>query len=366
MREAMLPFVMGCLVGFGILHVASNDSIPEPAIKPDSTTFAQMAKVARSSVVKINSLVAVEPDSYDNDGIFSSALQKLKSFFFQNYTIQSTGSGVVISKRGHIVTNYHVIANAEKIIITPYASKKAREAALTGVDSVTGLAVIKVSLNQGIEPAVLTDSSYVSPGQWVAAIGATTDRGAGFSVGVVSARGRAGLGLAELENFIQADLNIAQESGGGALYDIEGELVGINIATFGPSSGITFAIPSNIVKTVAQEIIRYGAVKRGRMGVSVSSVGSAPSIYKAAPGDGGVLVMMTEDGAPAHKAGIRMGDVILTYNGKPVDTPGKLRSLVLQSRAGDIAEIKIVRDSKTQSMRIRLDEFQPDRQLTSN
>jgi serine protease Do len=253
------------------------------------------------------------------------------------------GSGVIISKDGYIVTNYHVVSGATKIIVKTHDGKK-YTAKLIGSDPKTDLAVIKIEA-KNLQPITFADSSKIKVGDIVLAIGNPFGLSESVTHGIISALNRTSIGLNAYENFIQTDAAINPGNSGGALVDLKGRLIGINsaiISRSGGNNGIGFAIPSNMVKFVATSLITKGKVVRGYLGVMISNIDSSKAkLYGI---DYGVLVNKVEPNSAAAKAGIKPGDIIVAVDGEKVTNAGELRNKIAFKGAGAKVKLRIYRN----------------------
>ncbi|PZN34089.1 MAG: serine endoprotease DegQ [Proteobacteria bacterium] len=262
---------------------------------------------------------------------------------------QSAGSGVIVdAKNGYIITNAHVIENASEITVTLLDDRQL-DAEVVGRDAGSDVAVLKVDAKNLAEMR-LADSSKAEVGDFVIAIGNPFGLQHTVTSGIISALGRSGINPEGYEDFIQTDASINPGNSGGALINLEGELVGINTAIFsrgGGNIGIGFAIPSNMVKAVMTQLIEYGEVKRGMLGVQMTTL--TPDIAESlelASGTRGALVSQVVEGSAAEKAGIRAGDIITSVNGRQVTTSAELRNAIGLMRVGEKVEIGLLRDGK--------------------
>ncbi|MGC1456565.1 MAG: DegQ family serine endoprotease [Nitrospirota bacterium] len=265
----------------------------------------------------------------------------------KEYKEQSLGSGVIVSEEGYIVTNNHVIEKAQEIKVL-LSNKKDYKAKLIGADPKTDIAVIKIDV-KGLTPLPWGDSNKLNVGEIVFAIGNPFGLNQTVTMGVISAVGRANVGIADYEDFIQTDAAINPGNSGGALINARGELIGINTAILsrtGGYQGIGFAVPSSMAKQVMDSLLKYKKVVRGWLGVSIQEVTSDLAEEFGVKDLKGALVSGVMKGSPAEKAGIRQGDVILQYNGKLVEDTGHLRNMVSQTPIDTKVKVKLLRNKK--------------------
>jgi serine protease Do/serine protease DegQ len=264
---------------------------------------------------------------------------------------QSAGSGVIVdAKNGYIVTNYHVVENASEITVT-LLDDRSFSAKVIGSDEGADIAVLQAK-QPNLVAIALGDSARLEVGDYVVAIGNPFGLQHTVTAGIVSALGRTGINPEGYEDFIQTDASINPGNSGGALVNLRGELVGINSAILsgsGGNIGIGFAIPVNMVKGVMEQLIKYGQVKRGILGVSLYNV--TPEIAKefGLTDTTGALVAGVAQGSSAEKAGIKTGDIITSLNGTPMKGSGELRNAIGMLRVGDRVEIGYLRDGKPQT-----------------
>jgi serine protease Do len=260
---------------------------------------------------------------------------------------QSLGSGVVVSEDGYIVTNNHVIEKAQEIKVL-LSNKRDYQAKLIGADPKTDIAVIKIDA-KGLTALPWGDSNKLRVGEVVFAIGNPFGLNQTVTMGMISAVGRANVGIADYEDFIQTDAAINPGNSGGALINAQGELIGINTAILsrtGGYQGIGFAVPSSMARQVMDSLVKYKKVVRGWLGVSIQEVTSDLAEEFGVKDLKGALVSGVMKGSPAEKAGIKQGDVILEYNGRTVEDTGHLRNMVSQSPIGAKERVKILRQKK--------------------
>jgi serine protease Do len=283
----------------------------------------------------------------------------------EDYLEQGTGSGVIVSPDGYILTNNHVVEGADDITVKTTDGKEFK-AKVVGTDPHTDLAVIKVEA-AGLTAAKLGDSDKIEVGEWVLAIGSPFDLSNSVTSGIISARGRANVGLADYEDFIQTDAAINPGNSGGPLVNLDGEVIGINsaIATrTGGYMGIGFAIPVNMAKNVMDQLIKTGKVTRGWLGVYIQPV--TPEFQKqfGLKSAEGALISDITAGGPSEKAGLKRGDVIVRFKGQPVKDTNQLRNAVAATKVGIDAEGVVIRDGKEKTFAVKVGEL-PEKDTAS-
>jgi serine protease Do len=256
-----------------------------------------------------------------------------------------SGSGLIVASDGHIVTNNHVIGDANEIEVR-FSDKTKLIAHVVGKDPDTDLAVLKVTTDRPLPSARFGDSAGVKVGQWVLAVGNPFGLDRTVTLGVVSGIGRENINLSRYENFIQTDASINPGNSGGPLFNLRGEVIGINTAIINFAQGIGFAIPSNMAKQVIEQLLAKGKVVRGWLGVGIQPL-TAELAKKFGVTEGeGVLVNEVFEKDPAALAGIKPGDVIVRIDGAVVDSPNKLSRLIATVTPGATSKIEVVRDLK--------------------
>jgi Do/DeqQ family serine protease len=265
----------------------------------------------------------------------------------------SLGSGFIINKEGYIITNDHVIRDAESIQVK-LSNDNTYTAKVIGSDPKTDIAVIKIATNEPLPAAVLGDSDKLQVGQWAIAIGNPFGLDRTVTVGVISATGRANMGIETYEDFIQTDASINPGNSGGPLLNIHGEVIGINTAIVASGQGIGFAIPVNMAKKVVEQLIKKGSVSRGWLGVSIQPVTSEMAQSFGLKKARGALVSDIMAGSPAEKGGLRQGDIILSIDGKEVKDARQLQLLVANLPAGQKVTVTVFRDGKEQQLAVTL------------
>ncbi len=282
--------------------------------------------------------------------------------FFREFTPrQSVGSGVIISPEGYIVTNYHVVEDAREIRVT-LADKRQFEAQLIGFDRSTDLAVLKIDPPEGENLPVIAfgNSDELRVGEWVLAVGNPFRLTSTVTAGIVSALGRQVNIIDDffrVEDFIQTDAAINPGNSGGALVNLRGELVGINTAIAtesGAYEGYGFAVPVNLVARVVEDLIAYGEVQRGYLGVTIQEIDAPQARELGLPGVQGVLITEVRKGGAADQAGVQAGDVVLRVNGRAVNAPNELQSVVARYRPGDRLKLEIWRKGRRLQVQVEL------------
>lgn len=265
---------------------------------------------------------------------------------------KSLGSGFIISRDGYIVTNDHVVRDAEKIQVT-LSNDKVYDAKVVGGDHKTDIAVIKINASD-LPVAVLGDSDKLEVGQWAIAIGNPFGLDRTMTVGVISATGRSNMGIETYENFIQTDASINPGNSGGPLLNVYGEVIGINTAIVAAGQGIGFAIPVSMAKPIFTQLINKGNVSRGWMGVSIQPVTEELAQSFGLPSTKGALINSVMSGSPADKAGIRQGDVVVRFNGSEVKDSSHLQRLVAETGIGKTVRVGVIRDGRTLDLSMTL------------
>ena len=281
--------------------------------------------------------------------------------------MRSAGSGVIINaSKGYILTNSHVIDGADEITIT-LTDRRTADATVVGSDPKTDIALLKIDL-RGLTDVNLADSDKVKVGDYVIAIGNAFGIGQTVTTGIVSALGRSSASQGEYQDFIQTDAAINKGNSGGALINSKGELVGINsriLSRSGGSNGIGFAIPTNMISGIMDQLISYGEVRRGRIGVGIQDITPALQEAMGLPSRDGALVRQVEADSPAEKAGLKVGDVIVGFNGAEILDSNDIRNAVGAVELGRRARISYMRDGKRYSTKISIEKA-PDDTETSN
>jgi len=330
-----------------------------------SEALSEVAAVATPSVVNISTTRLIKsrdeaPFDFFEDPFFRRFFgdQMPRQDAPKERKEQSLGSGVIVSEDGYIITNNHVIEKAQEIKVL-LGDKRDYKAKLIGADPKTDLAVIKIDV-KGLSALSWGDSTKLKVGELVFAIGNPFGLNQTVTMGVISAVGRANVGIADYEDFIQTDAAINPGNSGGALLNVRGELIGINTAILsrtGGYQGIGFAVPSGMARQVMDSLVKHKKVVRGWLGVSIQEVTSDLADEFGVKDLKGALVTRIMKGSPADKAGIKQGDVILQFNGKVIEDTGHLRNMVSQTQIGTKAQVRLLRQKKEMIMEVLVSEL---------
>lgn len=280
----------------------------------------------------------------------------------QRQSRQALGSGFVIGSDGYIITNNHVVEDAEEIQVV-FGERTNVPARLVGRDPATDIAVLKVDPQPNMAIVEWGDSDAAEPGSWAIAIGSPFGLGGTVTVGVVSARSR-DIQSGPYDDYIQTDASINQGNSGGPLFNARGKIIGVNTAIFSPSGvniGIGFAVPSRTAQAVADQLIGTGRVERGYVGLRLQEVTPALAQALGRPDGNGALVASVEPGGPAERAGIRSGDTITRLNGQPVESGRDLSRAIAALKRGAQAMFTVVRDGKAQDLTVSIGQRQEER-----
>src|SRR5271170_7588791 len=370
---AALFAVIALLAGALVVTISSPNRVPVLADTTRAsetgpiTTFAPVVKRAMPAVVNISSSKVVKDQGQEGgQGLFNDPFFRQ---FFGGRTPQqeqprseratSLGSGVVVSPDGYILTNNHVVEGATDVKVT-FSDKEEYPAKIVGTDKYTDVAVLKIN-KSGLTTLPFADSAHAEVGDVVLAIGEPFGLGQTVTMGIISAKGRAGLGIERFEDFIQTDAAINHGNSGGALIDTRGNLVGINTAILsgetGGNQGIGFAIPANLAKNIMDQIMSKGKVTRGYMGILPQEL--TPEMAKAfgVPNTHGVAVANVVGDSPAAKAGLKVGDVITAVNGSNVDDVNAFRLQIAGFAPNTTVHLKVDRSGQTMDVAVTLSEF---------
>ena len=350
---------------------ASTASPPPPVHPPASgvagsdRNFVEVARAVTPSVVNISTTRNQKQPEGHSFGPFEDPF--FKRFFgdelFRRFEMpkdrreRSLGSGVIADPNGYIITNNHVVSKADEIKVL-LSNKRELKAKVVGVDPKTDVAVIKVDA-QSLPIIPWADSDKLQVGEYVLAIGNPFGLNQTVTMGIISAVGRANVGVAEYEDFIQTDAAINPGNSGGALVNARGELIGINTAIFSQSGGymgIGFAVPSNMVRSVMEQLIKGGKVIRGYLGVSIQELSQELAKQFSAGETRGVLITDVLGDSPAKRGKLERGDVIVEYDGHSVVNPTQFRNLVAQTPVGKKVSVKLLRNGKEREVEVTVAE----------
>ncbi len=340
---------------FFIVNLSISNAFSNPA--PES--FADLAEKLMPSVVNISTTQTIKttgnqfPFQFPPGSPFEEMFKD-----FQRPTerkASSLGSGFIINKNGTVITNNHVIQNAEDILVK--VGSKEYKAKVVGSDPFADIAVLKIDTKDNFIPVSFGNSDTARVGDWVVAIGNPFGLGGTVTAGIVSARNR-DINLTRYDDFIQTDASINQGNSGGPLFNLKGEVVGINTAIIAPgqtgSIGIGFAIPSNAASTVIDQLIKFGETRRGWLGVRIQEVTKEIAEVEKLKKPEGALVASVGEKSPADKAGLKAGDIILEFDGKKIDTMRTLPKVVAGTAVGKSVELKIWRNKRSITKRLTL------------
>ena len=340
-----------------ILFIIFNFSFANS--KPVPESFADLADQLMPSVVNISTTQTVRtttnqfPFQFPPGSPFGEMFKD-----FERPTerkASSLGSGFIIDTKGTVVTNNHVISGADDILVR--VGDKEYKAKVIGADPYMDIAVLKIETKDKFKPVNFGDSDKARVGDWAVAIGNPFGLGGTVTAGIISARNR-DINLTRYDDFIQTDASINQGNSGGPLFNLKGEVIGINTAIIAPgqsgSIGIGFAIPANAASNVIDQLIKFGETKRGWLGVRIQEVTKEIAEVEKLKKPQGALVASVGEKSPADKAGIKAGDIILNFDGKKIDTMRTLPKVVASTEVGKSVELKIWRNKKLISKRLIL------------
>ena len=330
-------------------------------------SFADLAEKLMPSVVNISTTQTIKtrsnpfPFQFPPGSPFEDMFKEFQKPAERK--VNSLGSGFIIKKNGTIVTNNHVIANADDIVVI--VNNKEYEAKVLGEDPYADVAVLKIQSSETFKPVRFGNSDKARVGDWVVAIGNPFGLGGTVTSGIISARNR-DVGLTRYDDFIQTDASINQGNSGGPLFNLEGKVIGINTAILSPSgtnSGIGFAIPANAASNIIDQLIKYGETKRGWLGVRIQQVTKEIAEVQQLEEPKGALIAGVSEGSPAEKAGIKPGDVILEFDGKKIKTMRNLPKIVANTEVGKRVDVKIWRNKKLISKKLVLGRLESSKEF---
>ena len=353
-------FIIGIFV-YEVPGIFNSTAAAQTAMIPGN--FSELAADAKPSVVNIRTETTIKGGGQVFRHHFDSPFGQRSPFddffapFFQNrpesdYKQKSLGSGFIIDKDGFIVTNNHVVENADEIKVK-LSDDSEYDAKIIGRDPNTDLALIKIDAKKPLKALKLGDSDGLRVGSWVTAIGSPFGLEQTVTAGIVSAKGRT-IGSGPYDDFIQTDASINPGNSGGPLINLEGEVVGINTAIIAGAQGIGFAIPINMAKNVIGQLKDSGEVSRGWLGVGIQDLTPELAKYYGVGEKEGVLVTQVNEGDPADKAGIKVKDIILAVDGEPVKTSRDLSMRIADTEVGKKVALNLVRDEKKMTVKVTL------------
>jgi len=348
------------------LDLTKDSSASDPSLSIMApSSFSELAKAVSPAVVNIRTEKVVKgggptfrhfQSPFGKDDPFHDFFEK----FFgdrpqREFKERSLGSGFIIDQRGHIVTNNHVIENAEKIKVK-LTNGKEYDAEIVGRDPKTDIALVKAKGLEGFQTIKLGDSDAVKVGEWVVAIGSPFGLEHTVTAGIVSAKGRV-IGSGPYDDFIQTDASINPGNSGGPLVNMNGEVVGINTAIVsrsGGNVGIGFAIPANLARGIIEQLQTSGSVTRGWLGVSIQDLTPELADYYGLKDGKGAIVGEVFEGDPADKAGIKAKDVIIEVDGKKIEDSRDLSRMIAEVPVGKKLTVKVLRDGKERTFRVNI------------
>ncbi|MDA8340422.1 MAG: DegQ family serine endoprotease, partial [Nitrospiraceae bacterium] len=357
----LIGFLLGGITYYLLSKTTSSYMSFAPRVpkqmEETSRAFSEIVRAVSPAVVNISStkVIKKQPTPFDE---FFDFLYPFPDGRGKRWKEQSLGSGVIVSPDGYIVTNNHVVEQADEIKVI-LIDKKSFKAKVVGSDPKTDIAIIKIDA-KGLPVLPWGDSERLQVGEFVLAIGNPFGLSHTVTMGIISAVGRADVGITDYENFIQTDAAINPGNSGGPLVNIKGELIGINTAIFsktGGYQGIGFTVPSNMVRIVMDQLIKQGKVTRGWLGITIQELTPEIAQKFGLKQSEGALVSDVAKGSPAHRAGMARGDIILEFNGKKVRDVATLRNMVAQSKVGSQVEIKVLRRDREITLKANIMEL---------
>jgi serine protease Do len=349
--------------------VTRAQALPPATARELSSAFRNAARQALPAVVFITVDKTVATQSLLPFNPFGRFGEDFMERFFgrrspegqeepRGFRQQGAGSGFIISQDGLIITNHHVVGDTDRVTVK-LSDGREFPAKTIGTDSPSDIAVIKIEA-KGLPVLALGNSDAMEVGDWAIAAGSPLGLTQTITVSVISAKGCSRLGITDFEDFMQTDAAINPGNSGGPLLNLQGEAIGVNTAIAsqsGGSMGIGFAIPSNMAKAIEQQLVTHGKVVRGYMGVSIQPLTSALAQSLRLNTTEGVLVADVAPSSPAARAGLKRSDVIVSFNGQPVNDPGQLRNLVAMSAPGTKASVQLLREKQQREVSVELGEL---------
>ena len=379
-RFAVMGLVFALILPLTPFAAHGQDRESIATLRSMGDAFAKVANRASPAVVGIRVKKTVSQTTFPMDewpfgSPFDPFGEDFFNFFFRRqvprrgsprreFIQRAQGSGFIISKDGYILTNNHLVGEAEDVRVE-LVDGRSVDAEVVGTDPESDVAVIKID-SDNLKPIELGDSDALEVGEWVLAIGNPLGLSHTVTAGIVSAKGRSGLRIASYENFIQTDAAINMGNSGGPLVNLDGQAVGINTAIIGPGGGnigIGFAIPINMARDIAEQLMDTGSIERGYLGVLPQEITPEMAEVFGLDEAKGVAIPQVTEGSAADKGGLKSGDVILEFDGEPVESETQFRNLVASRKPGKPVQIVVWRDGKRKSLTVRLDKRPPLEEL---
>ena len=342
-----------------IIILIVTNFVTQVAAKDAPTSFADLAERLMPSVVSIATTTTVLTNTNPFPGFKFPPGSPFEDMFKEFGTPQkrkssALGSGFIIDEKGIVITNNHVIQDSEDIVVRVNGNEEYK-AKIIGADPLSDIAVLQIDSKEKFKPVQFGDSDKARIGDWVIAIGNPLGLGGTVTSGIISARNRT-IGLSRYEDYIQTDASINSGNSGGPLFDMEGNVIGINTAILGQSGsiGIGFSIPSNSAKKVIDQLIKFGETKRGWLGVRIQVVTDEIAETEKLDEPRGALVASVAENSPSDIAGIKAGDIILEFNGTKINAMKELPIIVAQTEVGKTVDVKIWRNKKEINKKIKL------------
>ena len=381
LKRSLTVIIAGLIFGAGILvssmwdvpsevsAVSSSENRASETVRSGLPYFVEMVKSKKPAVVNISTTkvfrhrglggAPMSPSDpfrdFFGDDFFDRFFGQIPQKEFKS---QSLGSGFVIDKNGFILTNNHVVENAEEIVVK-FSDGREFKAEIIGRDSKTDVALIKIEDHNELPVVDLGNSDSLDVGEWVIAIGNPFGVGQTVTAGIVSAKGR-DIGAGPYDDFIQTDASINPGNSGGPLFNVRGEVVGINTAIFSPSGGnvgIGFATPINMVKRLLPQLKKEGAVTRGWLGVMIQTITKDLAETLKLPSEEGALVADVVENSPADKAGIKRGDVVIRFDGEKIGKMKELSSVVASTPVGKKVELEVLRGGEKKTLKTKIEKL---------
>ncbi|MEW6117005.1 MAG: DegQ family serine endoprotease [Nitrospirota bacterium] len=374
-KNTLVTFIIICVLSIALDFLPTSSAQAEMSNKEATEVLSRfgeaLAKVAervKPAVVNISTSRTVKAPRHPffDDPVF-------RKFFGdgmqspQQRKVSSLGSGVIATADGYIVTNNHVIDNADDILVK-LSDNREYKGKVVGLDSKTDIAVIKIE-EKNLPTIPWGNSDKLHVGEMVLAVGNPYSLSQTVTMGIISALGRSGFGITDYEDFIQTDAAINPGNSGGALINIRGEVIGVNTAIFsttGGYQGVGFAIPSNMVKSVMDSIISQGKVVRGWLGVQIQPLTPALSKQFKLKDEKGVLLVDVVEGGPADKGGLKRGDVITEYDGKKITDPFHFKNMVAATKPGAVVQVRVIRNGSPLTLGVTIGELPLEPQVAAN